>query len=57
MFLGALEESLGRTGMETQTMVESPSDFFSLKNQSMTRSWPLDYRGYLEQGIKWEFHY
>jgi hypothetical protein len=27
--------------------------FFSLKIQSSTRSWPLDWRGYFEQGIKW----
>jgi hypothetical protein len=27
--------------------------FFSLNNQSSTRSWPLDWRGYFEQGIKW----
>jgi hypothetical protein len=27
--------------------------FFSLNNQSLTRSWPLDSRGYFEQGIKW----
>jgi hypothetical protein len=26
--------------------------FFSLKNQSLTRSWALDWRGYFEQGIK-----
>jgi hypothetical protein len=27
--------------------------FFSLNNQSLTRSWQLDSRGYFEQGIKW----
>jgi hypothetical protein len=27
--------------------------FFLLKYQSSTRSWPLDWRGYFEQGIKW----
>jgi hypothetical protein len=27
--------------------------FFSLKIQSLTRSWPLDWRGYFEQGTKW----
>jgi hypothetical protein len=27
--------------------------FFSLEIQSLTRSWPLDSRGYFEQGIKW----
>jgi hypothetical protein len=27
--------------------------FFSLKYQSLTISWPLDWRGYLENGIKW----
>jgi hypothetical protein len=27
--------------------------FFSLNNQSLTRSWPLDSRGCFEQGIKW----
>ena len=36
-----LEGSLGRTGMETQTMVERSSVSFSSKNQSLTRSWPL----------------
>jgi hypothetical protein len=34
-------------------MVERPSVFFSLKNQSLTRPWPLEWRGYFEQGIKW----
>jgi hypothetical protein len=29
------------------------AEFFSLNNQSLTRSWPLDLRGYFEQGIKW----
>jgi hypothetical protein len=28
--------------------------FISLENQSLTRSWPLDWRGYFEQGIKWD---
>jgi hypothetical protein len=28
--------------------------FFSIKNQSSTRSWSLDWRGYFEQGIKWD---
>jgi hypothetical protein len=28
--------------------------FSSLKNQSLTRAWPLDWRGYFEQGIKWD---
>jgi hypothetical protein len=27
---------------------------FSLQNQSLTRYWPLDWRGYFEQGIKWD---
>jgi hypothetical protein len=27
---------------------------FSLQNQPLTRSWPLDWRGYFEQGIKWD---
>jgi hypothetical protein len=27
--------------------------FFSYKNQSLTRSWPLNWRGYFAQGIKW----
>jgi hypothetical protein len=48
-----LEGSLGRKGMETQSMVERPS-VFSLKIWSLTRSWPLDWRGYFEQGIKWD---
>ena len=26
--------------------------FTSLKNQSLTKSWPLDWKGYFEQGIK-----
>ena len=34
-------------------MVERPSIFF-IKNQSLTRSWPLDWRGCFEQGIKWD---
>ena len=29
-------------------------DLFSLKKQSLTRSWPLDSRGCFEQGIKWD---
>jgi hypothetical protein len=29
-------------------------NFFSFKNQQLTRSWPLDWRGYFEQGIKWD---
>jgi hypothetical protein len=28
--------------------------FFPLKNQSLTRSWLLDWNGYFKQGIKWE---
>jgi hypothetical protein len=35
--------------METQTMV----GFFKLKKSS-TRSWLLDWKGYFEQGIKWD---
>jgi hypothetical protein len=27
---------------------------FPLKNQSLTISWPLDWRDYFEQGIKWD---
>jgi hypothetical protein len=27
--------------------------FSSLNNQSLTRSWPLDWWSYFEQGIKW----
>jgi hypothetical protein len=27
--------------------------FFSLKIQSLTRSWLLDWRGYFEQEVKW----
>ena len=38
--------------METQTMIERPSDFF-IKNQSLIRSWPLDWKDYFEQEIKW----
>jgi hypothetical protein len=40
-------------GMKTQTMVERLS-IFSLKNQSLTRSWPLNWRGFFGQGIKWD---
>jgi hypothetical protein len=47
-----LEGSLGRMGMETQTMVKRPSVFFLKFFLSLTRSWPLDWRGYFEQGIK-----
>jgi hypothetical protein len=28
--------------------------FFFIKNQSLTISWPLDWRGYFEQGIMWD---
>ena len=28
--------------------------FFSFKNQPLTRSWPLDWRGCFGQGIKWD---
>jgi hypothetical protein len=27
--------------------------FLFIKKKSLTRSWPLDWRGYFEQGIKW----
>jgi hypothetical protein len=27
--------------------------FFSINNWSFTRSWPWDWRGYFEQGLKW----
>jgi hypothetical protein len=37
-------------------MVERSSDFFPLKNQSLTISWPLNWRDYLEQEIKWDAH-
>ena len=40
--------------METQTMVEKPSVFFALKNQSLTRSWPLDWRCCFGQALKWD---
>jgi hypothetical protein len=43
----------GSDGNGTLTMVKKPS-VFSIKNQSLTRSWPLDWRGYFEQGIKWD---
>jgi hypothetical protein len=42
-----LEGSLGRTGMETQTMVERPSASFHKKNQTLTRSWLSDWEGLL----------
>ena len=29
---------------------------FSIKNQSLTRSWPLDWRGCFGQGMKWDAH-
>jgi hypothetical protein len=48
----ALEQSLGRAKCLTQTSIERPN-FFSLNNQSLTKSWPLDSRGYFEQRIKW----
>ena len=28
--------------------------FLPLKNKSLTRFWPLDWRGYFEQEIKWD---
>jgi hypothetical protein len=40
--------------MKSQTMVKRQSVFFLKKNKSLTRSWPLDWRGYFEQGIKWD---
>jgi hypothetical protein len=49
-----LKESLGRTGMETQTMVKSPLVFFIKKSKTLTISWPLDWRGCFGQGVKWE---
>jgi hypothetical protein len=33
-------------------MVERPSVPFHKKNLPLTRSWPLDWRDYFEQGIK-----
>jgi hypothetical protein len=54
-FWQTLEGSLGQTTMETQTMVKKPSIFFfHLKNQSLTRSWPLDWRGCFGPRIKWD---
>jgi hypothetical protein len=53
-----LKGSLGRTGMETQTILERPSVYvLSLRNQSLTGSWPLDRRGYSEQGKKWDWSF
>jgi hypothetical protein len=40
--------------METQIYDREAVNFFSLKIQSLTRSWLLDWRGYFEQGIKWD---
>jgi hypothetical protein len=37
-------------------MVERMSIFSALKNQSLTRSWPLAWRTYFGQGIKWDAH-
>jgi hypothetical protein len=51
-----LEESLSQTGLETQTMVERLSVFFQRKNQLLTRSWPLDWRGYFG-GLSTKFGY
>ena len=41
------EGSLGRTRLETQTMVERPLDFFHKKISTLTRYWSLDWRGCL----------
>jgi hypothetical protein len=41
-------------GNGNQTTVERPSIFFSSKNQKLTWSWPLDWRGCFEQRIKWD---
>ena len=49
-----LKESLGRMGIETQTMAGRPSFFLLIKIQSLTRSWPLDWKGCFGQGIKWD---
>jgi hypothetical protein len=43
----------GLDGNENQTIIERPS-VFSKKNQSLERYWPLDWRGYFGQGIKWD---
>jgi len=34
--------------------VREAIEFFSLKNSKLTRSWPLDWRGYFEQELKWD---
>jgi hypothetical protein len=44
----------GSDGNGNPNYVREVFGFFSLKNQSLTRSWPLDWRGYFEQGIKWD---
>ena len=49
-----LKGSLGQTGIETQTMVERLSSYFQKKNQSLTRSWPLNWRGCFGQGVEWD---
>jgi hypothetical protein len=43
----------GLDGNENPNYGREAVGFFSLNNQSLTRSWPLDWRDYFEQGIKW----
>jgi hypothetical protein len=43
----------GSDGNENPNYGREPVGFFSLKNQPLTRYWPLDWRDYFEQGMKW----
>jgi hypothetical protein len=43
----------GSNGNENPNYGRKAVGFFSLKILSLTRSWPLDWRGCFEQGIKW----
>jgi hypothetical protein len=48
------QRKFGSDGNENPKYGREAASFFSLKNQSLTRSWPLDWRGYFEQGRKWD---
>ena len=40
--------------LDTHRTTEFSPCSLAIWNQSLTRSWPLDRRGYFEQGMKWD---
>jgi hypothetical protein len=46
------QRKFGPDGNGNPNYGQEAVNFFSLQNQSLTRSRPLDWRGYFEQGIK-----